>query len=433
MNNEQRTVNSQQLFSCLRLITAVLLLLTVHCSLLTARGGTTPEQQRLAVFDDVWETIRERYYDANLRGVNWEQQRRDYRLQAARAGGEKEFYKVLRQMVGVLRDSHTRVFAPDEKFDWRKPRIVSVGLTVREVETELIITKVESDSIAERAGVRIGDVLTSVDSVSAKEIFARRSGEQTGSSTTGIARLRAVSGIFEGVVDSVVNVGFRDAAGKNHFVFLRREWKDVPTSIRAKREGSTLIIGFDSFAPEIVREFFQILRTDLRGVRGIVLDLRANRGGSAEAMTDIASAFLPENQAIGKFIDRTGKVEVESNTRRWLLYTASAVKVPNLPIVVLTSTATASAAEIFTAALKQQNRAITIGAATCGCVLAIKRQHTLPDGGVLEISELDFQMPGGARLEGVGIVPDEAFAATRKDLIANRDRPLERALQLTKN
>jgi C-terminal processing protease CtpA/Prc len=89
-------------------------------------------------------------------------------------------------------------------------------------------------------------------------------------------------------------------------------------------------------------------------------------------MTDIASAFLPENQDLGKFIDRQGKTAVAAHTRQWLLYAASKAKVPAIPIVILTSTATASAAEIFTAALRNSKNARTVGTATCGCVLAVK-------------------------------------------------------------
>ena len=438
MNNQQSTVNRNSFLLLRRRALAVLLLLlAAHCSLLTAFAKTpttSTREQRLAVFNEVWNAIRERYYDARLRGVNWSAQREIYRNRAVNAANTGEFYHILKQMVGTLHDSHTRVFAPEEKSDWRNPRFISVGGTIREIENELIFTVVEKNSLADRAGIHVGDTLTSVDGVPAATIFARRIGEQTGASTAAMQRLRAAAGIFEGAADSFVQVGFRDSSsGKERVVSLRREWRTIPVSIRARREGAILIIAFDAFAPEIVREFFQILQTNMRGVRGVVLDLRANRGGSTEAMTDIASAFLPENQKIGNFIDRTGKTEVEAHTRRWLLYSASAVRVPNLPIVVLTSTATASAAEIFTASLKKANRAQTVGTTTCGCVLAIKGQHALPDGGVLEISELDYQMPDGSRLEGIGVAPDEQISLTRKELLARRDRALERAIEKLKS
>lgn len=433
-NSFKLSVNNFWLHSCCRRTAASCLLVFVYCFLLIVpiQANDPSPEVRLAVFDEVWQTIRTRYYDANLRGVDWEAQREAFRNRAERAASSKEFYRVLRQMIGSLHDSHTRVFAPDERFDWRTPRVINIGITAREIENDLIIISVEKGSTADHVGIKVGDTLTTVDGVSARSVFASRLSEQNGSSTEAIRRLRAAAGVFEGAANSLVRIGFRDANGKERIASLQREWKMLPNKIRSRREGSTLIIAFDTFAPETVREFFQILRNEMRGVKSIVLDLRANRGGSAEAMTDIASAFLPENQTIGRFIDREGKIEVEAHTRRWLLYTASAVKVPNIPVAVLTSTATASAAEILTATLKKANRARTLGLPTCGCVLAIKRQHTLPDGGLLEISELDFQLEDGARLEGIGIAPDESISVTRQDLMTRRDRTLERALELLK-
>ncbi|MEP6924672.1 MAG: S41 family peptidase [Pyrinomonadaceae bacterium] len=401
---------------------------------MTVQAETSSLKQRLEVFDDVWQTIEERYYDANLHGVNWLAQREIYRAQAASAADNSELYRVLKLMVGSLHDSHTRVSAPEEKSDWRRPRLISVGVSIREIEGELVFTNVDKNSLANRSGIRIGDVLRSVDGVSAASILQQRVSEQSGASTTRIARLKAAAGIFEGADNSFVRVGFERASDKSaRFAVLKREWRVLPASINARRAGATLIITFDSFSPEIVRDFFQILGTQMRGVRGIVLDLRANRGGSTEAMTDIASAFLPENQILGKFIDRVGKIEVEASTRRLLLYSASAVKIPKLPIVILTSTATASAAEILTAVLKTAHHVRTIGTPTCGCVLAVKGQHTLPDGGSLEISELDFQMPDGSRLEGTGVAVDEKIPPTRRDLLARRDSALERAIETVKS
>jgi C-terminal processing protease CtpA/Prc len=71
---------------------------------------------------------------------------------------------------------------------------------------------------------------------------------------------------------------------------------------------------------------------------------------------------------------------------------------------------------------------MVLGQNTCGCVLAIRRRHTLPDGGELDVSEMDYRTSTGARLEGVGVVPDEIVTLKRTDLLARRDRALERAL-----
>jgi carboxyl-terminal processing protease len=104
-----------------------------------------------------------------------------------------------------------------------------------------------------------------------------------------------------------------------------------------------------------------------------------------------------------------------------------------LPLVVLTSESTSSAAEILVAALRKERRARVIGTQTCGCVLAIRSRHALPDGGVLDVSELDFWTTGGVRLEGSGIRPDEEVIPRRVDIYSHRDAALELAKTLLKN
>src|SRR5215210_2257038 len=108
-----------------------------HTTLTETREG------RLAVFDDVWETVRDRYYDPSFHGIDWRARREEFRPVAAEARSTAQFYSVLRRMVGLLRDAHTRVYAPYEKSDWQHPHVISVGLSVREVEGEPVVVRVE--------------------------------------------------------------------------------------------------------------------------------------------------------------------------------------------------------------------------------------------------------------------------------------------------
>ena len=119
--------------------------------------STATMEGRLSVFDDVWETVRDRYYDPTLRGLDWEAEREKFRPLAARAETTAELYTVLRNMLSALKDPHTRVYAPDERFDWQHPRFISIGVSVREVGGVPVVVSVERKSEAERAGLRAGD------------------------------------------------------------------------------------------------------------------------------------------------------------------------------------------------------------------------------------------------------------------------------------
>src|ERR1700753_3732061 len=90
--------------------------------------SSATREGRLRIFDEVWEQVRDRYFDPSMRGVDWQEARKSFRPRAADARDESELYAVMRLMLGELRDPHTRVFAPGESTDWRVQRYVSVGV-----------------------------------------------------------------------------------------------------------------------------------------------------------------------------------------------------------------------------------------------------------------------------------------------------------------
>lgn len=396
-------------------------------------GAEAAREERLAVFDDVWQTVRERYYDPSLHGLDWQALRGELRPLAGSAGDRTELYGVLRRMLAPLGDPHTRIFAPDERSDWREPRLLTVGIGVREINGGIFVTRVARGSEAEASGVRAGDAVVSVDGASAREIVARRLAGQRTLTTSASARGVAVAQLFDGAHGSVSEVVFKSTDAHEKRVGLRRVWRvRVPTLEVGRAGGRVGVAQFNAFTPEIAAGLARALKGKLRDADGIVLDLRDNGGGESEAMTDIASLFLPAGTKLGSFTDRRGRVEIEPQTRAAMLSSAQAIALFRGSVVVLTGARTASAAEIFVAALKESGRARVVGENTCGCVLGIRRRHTLPDGGLLDISEMDFRTARGARLEGIGLVPDETLTPTRRDLYARRDRAMQRAVEMLK-
>ncbi|HZH91710.1 MAG TPA: S41 family peptidase [Pyrinomonadaceae bacterium] len=398
------------------------------------RVTTATREGRLIVFDEAWQTIRERYYDPDLHGLNWEELRARLRPLAAEAASETEFYSVLRRLTSRLRDAHTRVFSPDERFDWQRPTYIGVGLSLREIAGEIVVASVERGGEAARGGVRAGDALLSIEDEPIEAAFARRLAEDVGASTDTAARQQAASRLFKGARDTFVNAVFaRDSERAIKRVRLRRVLQSRPPALSVQKSDGFPVVTFNMFVPEIASELMRALRKgEMRGARGLVIDLRDNGGGHAETMTDIASAFLPHGTNLGEFTDREGRVSSAPQTRAAMLFAADAVAEFRGAVVVLTSTRTASAAEILAAALQETRRARVIGEQTCGCVLAIRRRHTLPDGGLLDISEMDFRTARHTRLEGLGIIPDELVTPTRRDISDGRDPALERAIRILK-
>jgi len=366
--------------------------------------------------------------------------RRELRPRAADARGEAELYALLRRMLGHLRDPHTRVYAPGESIARGATRFVSVGLSVREVSGEVLVVHVERGSEAERAGVRAGDEVLSVDGEAVSHILARRLAEQTpeGDEAAALemrapARRVSASVIFNGASGTSLRAVFRDARGRENSVSLRRELRVRVTELKARRLRDRIgLVSFNGFTPETAAQLARTLSTNLRDARGLILDLRENGGGESEAMTDAASIFLDPGLPLGRFTNRAGRVEIKPHTRTVMLSAPDTLPRIRAPLVLLTSRRTASAAEVFIAALVEKGRARVVGEQTCGCVLGLRRRHQLPDGGSLDVSEMDFHTAAGTRLEGAGISPDEPLAPTREDLRAGRDRAVERATEILK-
>jgi len=393
--------------------------------------STSTREGRLAVFDDAWSTINNRYYDPEFHrlahGQDWNAQRTIFRTLAADANSSQELYTVLRRMIASLNDPHTRVYPPEEKSDWWRPRFVSIGIAVREIGGLPTVVQVERGSAPQREGVRAGDVIESVEGTPALSLINQRLENSTTSASVS-TRLRAFAKLLEGPAGTLVAVGWKRKDGSQRSAQFRRYWQQRNLGLRVRGEKDDFaVLEIDGFTRPIAADFARSLAEKISGAHGVIIDLRGNGGGDAEAMSDIASAFLGDGFNLGQFTDRNGS-SFTIITRSRSLFMAERIVQTKLPLVVLTSERTSSAAEIFIDALRAARRATIIGTETCGCVLAIRTRHTLPDGGVLDISELDYETATGARLEGNGVKPDETVVIGRSDLYAGRDRAMDLAV-----
>jgi carboxyl-terminal processing protease len=373
----------------------------------------------------VWETIEGQYYDPNFRGVDWHAKRASFRPAAAKATNSHEFYELIRQMIASLRDAHTRVYSPGEKFDWWNPRFVTVGVGVREVDGMPLVVQVEPNSAAARIDIRPGDTIVSVDHLPVAEFIEQRL-KASGSETDERARYRSIATLFDGPPNTSVQIAWTTRDKKTRSAVLQRYWTQRQLGFSTQKKGKLAILRIDAFTQSLALDFSKALPAALEDVEGIVLDLRYNGGGDAEAMADVASLFLADGINLGRFADRSGAAfELQTYSKRvWRVPQLSKIK---LPLVVLVGESTSSAAEIMVAALQAGQRARVIGTTTCGCVLAIRNRHALPDGGLLDVSEFDYRTETGMRLQDRGVSPDQTIRLTRTDVYSRRDPAFEAA------
>jgi carboxyl-terminal processing protease len=397
---------------------------------------TQLREKNLVIFNEVWQTIFDRYYDPNLNGANWQTIGLKFRSMAADARNSAELYNVLRRMVSQLRDAHTRIYSPNERFDWQRPRLVTTGISLREIGGAPVVVTVEPGSMAERAGIRSGDKIVSIDGIPALTLYSKLLEEATSASTFVAARSQAIGSLLEGPQGTFVKVGFVSTDGRERTATLLREVREKRAELRIRRlKDGIMVVEFNTFTDQIASEFTTALKEKLHNARGIIFDLRNNGGGEVDVMSDITSTILPVGKDLGRFINRQGKIALAMKTRTVARSSDDSDETLQLsaPIVILTSERTASSAEIFAAVLKDEKRATIVGQTTCGCVLGLRRSHTLPDGGELNISELDYKTSRNQRLEGIGVTPDEIVIPNLNDLRAHRDISLERAIKILSN
>lgn len=85
---------------------------------------------------------------------------------------------------------------------------------------------------------------------------------------------------------------------------------------------------------------------------------------------------------------------------------------------------------MLAAALQEHSRALIVGTqpSTCGCLVGVSRTLQLPDGGKLNVSDVDYLTARGRRVEGTGVRADHLLEPRLEDLRARRDRALEWAV-----
>ncbi len=160
-----------------------------------------------------------------------------------------------------------------------------------------------------------------------------------------------------------------------------------------KTIGIIKITSFDKNTPSQFNEALKAL-TDEK-IRGIILDVRYNPGGELYSVCNVLDTLLPEGPVI-RTLDKKGNEEI--------VYTSDANET-NIPMVVLVNGGTASAGELFTAALRDYEKATVVGTTTYG---KGSMQTTAPfgDGTGFKFTTRYYCPPFSDNYDGVGITPD---------------------------
>jgi carboxyl-terminal processing protease len=291
-------------------------------------------------------------------------------------------------------------------------QFAGVGLSVTEIPAGLRVSAVFPDTPAEEAGMKPGDVITAVDG---KSIAGT-------SSEVSTSRIR-------GEIGTSVDLTIKPAdGGKAQELTLERANVRIPAvdaSMQRDPEGEKVgYVYFNTFSEGAHGELRQAIEDLYRkGAEGLVLDMRGNGGGLLNEAILSTSIFLEKGNV----------VSTRSRTQGDQDYAAVGDAIDPRPTVVLVNRDTASAAEILTAALKQNDLATVVGTRTYGKGVFQEVMH-LPAGGALDLTVGQYLTSDGTSILGEGVKPDVRAADdpdTRNDGEPDTrgdDEALDRAL-----
>lgn len=390
----------------------------MHAAQLT---NTLTPADRAEIFDIVWRTVNETYYDPAFHGVDWQAVRERYRPRMEAAPNDQEFYGQFEVMLAELRDSHTSFSPPPPAGTPPDGQPGSLGLSLVEIEGQTVVSEVESDSSAARAGLRPGMILRTVNGRPVEELYALLRANFAGtSSERSFAVLQRQAILYGGFLSKPRTLGLVNLDNAAFEVTLEQipsAAKPAPR-VEARRLASGFgYIKFDQWMPPADKRFNEEL-SKLSDTPGLVIDLRANGGGQTNVLLNIASNFFAKPTYAGGFRRRDGTLD------RYM--THAPAQLYSQPVVILIDERSASASETFTIFMQESKRAYVIGRQSNGALLNTRIQK-VKGGGELRVSIRAYVSPNGRVPEGTGVVPDQTIPLTIADLRQGRDAALAAA------
>ena len=290
--------------------------------------------------------------------------------------------------------------------------VTGIGVMVAYTDQGIRVEKVLEGGAAQAAGLVPGDLIVSVDGVSC---VPANEGHRT---------------LIVGEEGTSVTVTVLRADGTTHSFHLTRGTVTIPRTQASLLEGGIGYIDCDSFGSDTGAAFRDGVERYGSDAWAWLVDLRGNGGGVTDGAVAASSAFT--GAGIKVYLrDGAGGI----------YYTASLQEdLTDLPVVILTNSATASASELFSAVLREEGQAISVGSRTYGkgvaqIVCDEENYAELFQGDALKITAYRFYTGGGNTTDRVGVIPtlvvSDEVAQETGVLLCGRDTGDGDCLRLT--
>lgn len=365
-------------------------------------------------FDVVWKTVNERYFDPTFGGTDWVAVRQRYAPQVAMVQTDSQFRDLLTRMLGEIKISHLRILDLATLDKQLARSVVTRGLALRNLDNQVVVTRIVEDSPAARAGLRMGFVVQAIDGV---PVTTARDAETKLARDIQTHRLAILDGANNS--GEVVLEYALPPASKLESVKLLSGTRAAFVEVKQLGDG----IGYIHFT-NFIAPMERRLRTafdSLRAARGIIIDLRGNSGGDTEVELALAGLMIEKEMQLVITRTRKGdytgyKAKPQKNSYRG-------------PVVILVDEESLSASEEVTAGLQAAGRVVVIGRKSRGEDMDATYQE-LPMESIALLYPVGMpRTTRGEVIEGRGVIPDIEVSLTRAELLKGNDSQLEAAMR----
>lgn len=362
--------------------------------LTTPEGATAATPANLstlfAPFWETWDLVHKQYVDQPVD---------DIKLMRGAISG----------MLAALGDQHTSYMDPTQYQQANSSlsgEYEGIGAYVDTTGEYLKVISPISQSPAEKAGIRAGDVFIAIDGVSMKGINPE------------LARQKVLGPAGSTVILSVVREGLEQPFD----VKIVRD-KITIASVESKMLDNNLAyIKLNTFGETTTDELISQLKALLaKKPKGLILDLRNNGGGYLQTAVEVSSQFIKDGVIVsekygdGRSMDKSDAIPGGLAT--------------DIPMVLLVNEGSASASEIVAGAIQDYARGKLVGVTTYGKGSVQIWTPLSNNEGAVRITIAKWLTPMGRTIHQLGLTPEVVVEMTKEDYSSGRDPQLDAAVK----
>lgn len=405
----------------------------------------------IASYDSAWAALSRTYWDTSFIARRWRPAHDSIRSALGTDADAATVRTAIRALIAVPRQSHFVLLPasatpmPGSSGPSDDSRPGTVGLDVRAVGQEVIVWRVVPDGAAARAGIRAGDAVQQVDTLPVARIRTMLRDAMSSDTAKADALVTTfIKARLGGTVGDTLHLTLADRRGRPRAHTLVRtplsgrltQFGNLPPIVvtataaretvraRGQRPRSVALITWSAWFPALSPTLDTLFFAN-RDADALIIDLRGNPGGVIGMLSGISGHVLDTIVSLGELRSRSGVLRFSSNPRRVDGMGRRTAPFAG-PIAIIVDEFSASTTEFFASGMQAIGRARIFGATSAGQALPAAMGR-LPNGDVLMHVLADHSDARGRRVEGVGVVPDEASPLRIADLRAGRDAALNAA------